>query len=295
MKSSRRDFLRLSAISGTTICLRPFKTFNIISEAGKFLEKIGISTTITNNKILEAAGYSFVEEYVRGFLVPNESESVFEQKLALLKTSKLPIEACNSFLPGDLKCVGPSPALEEIIKFGETSFRRAKLAGIKTIVFGSGGARSIPEGFSAKEAKNQFVSLCKQLATAAKKYNVVISLEPLNTRECNFINSLIEGAEIVQAVNHENFRLLADIYHMLMENESPSNILKYGDLIYHTHIAEKTGRSAPGVHNEDFIPYFRALKQANYKGRMTIECSWNNLEEQVRGAFSAMRSQIDSV
>jgi sugar phosphate isomerase/epimerase len=194
-----------------------------------------------------------------------------------------------------MKCVGQAAAHQEILKFGETSFRRAQIAGIKIIVFGSGGARRIPEGFSAAEAKQQFVSLCKQLAPLALKYNVVISLEPLNTRECNFINSLAEGAEIVQAVNHESFRLLADVYHMLMENESPSEIIKYGDLIYHTHIAEKTGRSAPGVHNEDFTPYFWALKQANYKGRMTIECLWNNIEAQASGALSVMRSQIDTL
>ena len=104
MNPSRRDFLRSSAITGTALCFRPFNALNLISEAGKFLERIGISTSITNNKILEAAGYSFVEEYVRGFLVPDEPESVFGQKLALLKTSKLPVEACNSFLPGNMKC-----------------------------------------------------------------------------------------------------------------------------------------------------------------------------------------------
>jgi sugar phosphate isomerase/epimerase len=293
MKPSRRDFLRLSAITGTAICFTPFKTLDIFSEAGKFLERIGISTSIANNKILKTTGYSFVEENARGFLVPNEPESVFEQKLALLKASTLPVEACNTFLPGDMKCVGPAAAHQEILKFGETSFRRAQTAGIKTIVFGSGGARRIPEGFPADDAKQQFISLCKKLAPLAMKYNIVISLEPLNTGECNFINSLAEGAEIVQAVNHKSLRLLADVYHMLMENESPMEIIKYGDLIYHTHIAEKTGRSAPGVHKEDFTPYFRALKQANYKGRMTIECSWINLEEQAAGALSAMRSQID--
>jgi sugar phosphate isomerase/epimerase len=194
-----------------------------------------------------------------------------------------------------MKCVGPAPAHQEILKFGEISFRRAQMAGVKTIVFGSGGARSIPEGFPPKEAKVQFISLCKQLAPLAKKYDVIISLEPLNTRECNFINSLAEGADIVQAVNHESFRLLADIYHMLMENESPYEIIKYGDLIYHSHIAEKTGRTAPGVHNEDFTPYFRALKQVNYQGSMAIECSWNNIEEQAPGALAAMRSQIDNL
>jgi sugar phosphate isomerase/epimerase len=295
MKPSRRDFLKLSAITGTVLYIRPFKALNLFSEAAKFLERIGISTSITNNNILAASGYSFVEENVKGFLIPMESEIVFEQKLTALKASKLPIEACNSFLPADLKCVGPAPFHEEILKYGETSFHRAQMSGIKTIVFGSSGARAIPGGFSGEEAKHQFVSLCKQLAPVAKKYNVVISLEPLNSRECNFINSLAEGAEIVQAVNHENFRLLADIYHMLVENESPSNIIKYGDLLYHTHIAEKTGRSAPGVHNEDFTPYFRALKQANYQGRMAIECSWNNLAEQAPGALSEIRRQIGSL
>jgi sugar phosphate isomerase/epimerase len=295
MKTSRRDFLRFSAIAGTGLLLRPCNTFALASEAVKFLERIGISTGIANNGILATAGYSFVEENVRGFLVPAEADSVFEQKLALLKDSKLPVEACNSFLPGNLKCVGPTPLHEDILKFGETAFRRAQMAGVKTIVFGSGGARTIPEGFSRDEAKKQFISLCKQLAPFAKKYNVVISLEPLNTKECNFINSVAEGGEIVQAVNHENFQLLADIYHMLMDNESPSNITRYGHLLYHTHIAEKTGRSAPGVNKEDFTPYFKALKDVKYEGRMAIECSWKNLGDQAAIAINEMRSQLAAI
>jgi sugar phosphate isomerase/epimerase len=293
MKTSRRDFLRLTAVGGVALFTKPFNVFGLVSEAEKFLDRIGISTSITNSAILATAGYSFVEENVRSFLIPEQPESVFEQKLALLKESRLPVEACNSFLPGNLKCVGPAPSHEEILVFGETAFRRAQRAGTKTIVFGSGGARTIPVGFPMAEAKNQFITLCKQLAPVAKKYNVVISLEPLNTKECNFINSVAEGGEIVKAVNHENFRLLADIYHMLMENESPSNINKYGDLLYHTHIAEKIGRSAPGVNNADFTPYFKALKEVKYEGRMSIECTWKNLEEQASTALEAVRKQID--
>jgi len=295
MTTSRRDFLRYTAIAGTGLLLKPFDTFRIVSGKGIFLEKIGVATGIANSGILVSAGYSYIEEGVRNFLVPVEDESVFEQKLLLLKESKLPVEACNSFLPADLKCVGPAPAHEEILKFGETAFRRAQKAGVKTIVFGSGGARAIPEGFSREEARQQFISICKQLAPLAQKYDVVISLEPLNSKECNFINSVGEGGELVKSVNHENFRLLADIYHMLMENESPENITKYGHLLYHTHIAEKIGRTAPGINNEDFIPYFRALKNAGYEGRMSIECSWNNLGEQASSALKAMRNQLAQI
>jgi sugar phosphate isomerase/epimerase len=295
MNTSRRDFIRFTVLAGTTLILRPFSIYGVASEAGMFLEKIGVSTGLANNGILATAGYSFVEEAVRTFLVPAEPESVFEQKLALLKESKLPVEACNTFLPATLKCVGPAPVHDEILKYGEIVFRRAQMAGVKTIVFGSGGARAIPEGFSREEAKQQFISVCKQLAPLAQKYNVVITLEPLNTRECNFINSVAEGGEIVQLVKHENFRLLADIYHMLMENESPANITRYGHLLYHTHIAEKTGRTAPGVNNDDFRPYFKALKDVKYEGRMAIECSWKNLELQAGGALKVLRSQLAEI
>lgn len=284
-----------SAIAGTTIFLRPFNVFGIASGTGIFLEKIGVATSISNIGILASAGYSYVEESVREFLVPAESDSVFEKKLSLLKESKLPVEACNSFIPGNLKCVGPKPAYEEILKFGETAFRRARMAGVKTIVFGSGGARTIPDDFSREEAKQQFISLCKQLAPVAQKYNVVISLEPLNSQECNFINSVAEGGEIVKAVNHENFQLLADIYHMLMEKESPSNISKYGHLLFHTHIAEKTGRTAPGVNNEDLTPYLKSLKEVKYEGRMTIECSWKSLKEQAATALISLRNQMAAI
>lgn len=295
MNASRRDFIKYSAILGAGVIYRPFNSMAIAGEAPKFLEKIGISTKVENNGILFSAGYSFVEENVKNFLAPLEDETVFQAKLALLKESKLPVEACNSFLPGNLKCVGPAPLHDDILKFAETAFRRAEMAGVKTIVFGSGGARAIPAGFSKDEAKNQFIALSKKLAPVAEKYNVVISLEPLNTGECNFINSVAEGGEIVEAVNHKNFRLLADFYHMLREKETPSNLTKYGHLLYHTHIAENVGRTAPGVNKEDFTPYFKALMDSGYKGRMAIECSWKNLSEQAEPALKEMRRQLAEI
>jgi sugar phosphate isomerase/epimerase len=295
MKTTRRCFIRNSAILTSGFFIIPDNTSSLSSLAGNFLDRIGISTSISNNGILASAGYSFVEENVRNFLIPLDAESLFEEKLALVRQSKLPVEACNVFLPGNLKCTGQATLHEDILAYSETAFRRAKMAGVKTIVFGSGGARAIPEGFSKEEAKKQFISLCSKIAPVAKKYEVIISIEPLNKKECNFINSVAEGAEIVEAVDHKNIRLLADIYHMLMENESPSEILKYGHLLYHTHIAEKTGRAAPGVNNEDFIPYFRALKEVKYEGRMAIECTWKNLEDQAAPALKVIRNQLSSV
>ena len=126
----------------------------------------------------------------------------------------------------------------------------------------------------------------------AGKYNVIVSLEPLNSGECNFINSVAEGGELVRRIGHPNFRLLADIYHMKVEDESPENLIAYGDLLYHTHIAEEQDRAAPGVNHEDFTPYFIALKKAGYTGRMSIECRWKNQEEEAQKALQTLREQI---
>lgn len=295
MESSRRSFIKFSSLAGAALCFRSLDVSRLISASGMFLGRIGISTSITNSSILASAGYSYVEENAREFLIPTEPDSVFVQNLARLKVSKLPVEACNTFLPGTLKCVGPDAAHEQILKFSESTFQRAQKAGIKTIVLGSGGARKIPDGFSKEEATIQFISLCKKLATIAARYDVIISLEALNKNECNFINSLSEAGEIVKSVNDANFRLCVDIYHMLMENESADDILKYGQLLYHAHIAEKTDRSAPGVNNEDFIPCFKALKEVKYKGSLTIECNWKNLGDQAVLAKSYLEKQIGSV
>ncbi len=257
-----------------------------------FLSDIGVCTRFSNAGILSDNGYTYVEEGVRIFLIPDKSEEEFNKILAQAKKSPLPIRACNSFLPGSLKSVGAEAAHFKILKFAETAFRRAQIAGVKVIVFGSGSSRNIPDGFSREEARKQFIALCSAMAPIAAKYDVVIVLEPLNSKECNFINTVTEGGEIVNEVNHPNFRLMADIYHMEMEGEGPGSILEYGHLIKHIHIAEKEGRAAPGTHGDDFRPYFEALKKVGYKGRISVECRWNNFNSQVGTAIESLKKQI---
>ncbi len=257
-----------------------------------FLSKIGVCTNYKNAEMLSKIGYSYLEEGVGGFLVPLKSEEEFHEILTQAKNVGFPIKACNSFLPANLKSVGPNAVPNEILEFAETAFRRAKMAGVEIIVFGSGGSRAIPEGFSKVEARIQFIELCSKMGPLAKKYGVTVVLEPLNSKECNFINSVIEGGEIVKAVNHPNIQLLADIYHMMMDNESAESILNYGKLIKHVHVAEKEGRAAPGTHNEDLSAYYKALKQIKYKGKMSVECRWENLEAQAGKALETINHQI---
>jgi sugar phosphate isomerase/epimerase len=257
-----------------------------------FNPEIGVCTGLDNASMLAENGFDFIEAGVQGFLIPFATDEEFEAKLEAARNSPIPIKACNGFLPGRLKSVGPDAVHDQILAYAETAFRRAQMVGIEYIVFGSGASRSIPEGFDPAEARKQFIDLGKALGPVAAKYDVTIVLEPLNLKEVNFINTVMEGGAIVEEIDHPNFLLLADIYHMLMDEEGPESILKYGHLIKHVHVAEKEGRAAPGTHDEDLSAYYQALRDVRYRGRISIEGRWQDMEAQAAKAYETIKNQL---
>jgi sugar phosphate isomerase/epimerase len=295
MKITRRDFIMNSVLLGTGILASSKVSPAMSSFPVIFEPQLGVCTGVNDSTLLSTLGYSYIEEGVRTFLVPEKTDNEFMKNLVLAMQSTLPVKACNSFLPGEMKSVGPEADHAAILKYAETAFCRARKAGVEIIVFGSSGSRKIPEGFSRDESRSQFISLCSNMAPIADKYKITIVLEPLNSGECNFINSVAEGGEIVKAVDHPSFKLLADIYHMKVENENPGNIIKYGQFLRHVHIAEKEGRSAPGSHGEDFSPYFKALKSIGYKGCISVECKWLDLEKQAPLAIKTINKQLGKI
>ena len=297
MASNRRAFLKTAAL--TTAGFSLLKT-NLLAESfstsgKKWNLTLGVCTDIDKHSFLSGLGYQFIEESVGRFLRPAEDDNAFRDQYAKLQSSALPIVSCNNFIPGTLKSVGSETHHEEILKYAETAFQRAQKSKIRHIVFGSGGSRRIMDGWDATRASAQFTDLLKKMAPIAKKYNVIIVLEPLNKGEVNFINSLAEGAEIVYAVNHPNFRLLADVYHMMRENETADEIIKYRKIIRHCHIAEKEVRSAPGIKGDDFRPYLAALKKIGYRGGLSLECRWNDFDAEVTLGIDYLKKQIGQV
>ena len=263
----------------------------LFSDASGATPLWGICTSVNNAKAMKAAGYSYVEERVRGFLVPTEPDKVFEEKLAAAKKMPLKVYSYNSFIPGSLKSTGPQTNHDEILKYAETAFQRARAAGSKIIVFGSGGSRNLPEGFPYDKATKQFTELLKRMGPIAAQYGITVVIEPLNRKECNFINSVKEAVDIAKDVNHSNIAVLADFYHMARENESPESIRYAGKLLKHCHMAEPKGRKMPGTNSYDFTPYFKALKDIQYQGRVSLEGKWDNFDKQLPEVIAYLNAQ----
>ena len=218
------------------------------------------------------AGFDYFEWSVQTFLQPLAEASAFEQARAAVKAAPLPCPVCNCFLPGELKVTGPAVDNAALDAYAATACARAATAGVDTIVFGSGAARQVPEGFDRAEAERQIVAFLKRLGPVARRHGVVIAIEPLRTAECNILNTVAECARLTRRVDDPAIRLLVDGYHWASNAEAEADIVAAAPLFRHMHVATRANRRAPGAEPCEAVPRFlRTVRQIGYAGRLSFE------------------------
>jgi sugar phosphate isomerase/epimerase len=243
---------------------------------------------------LAGAGFDFIELNVQQHLMPLADDATFEPEMARIKSASLPTIAANSFVPASLKIVGTNVHGDALEGYAETAFARAQALGIRSIVFGSGGARQIPDGFDRDEAWEQLLSFGRMIGPRAQAHDVTVVVEPLNvTRgECNVLTTVGESARYVKQVNHPNVRLLADAYHWGLDNDSFGELVASGPLLRHVHIATVEHRLPPGFEDCDFTGFFHALWLGGYDGPVSIESRWDDVAAQAAAAFAGLMGAV---
>lgn len=257
--------------------------------------ELGIIVPLEQDSLAYASGFRMLGESVGRMLSPSLTGEQFADNLQRIKKAKCKVVLCNIFFPGNIKIAGPDVNETRVLGYADSVFSRAKTAGIGLIVLGSGTARRIPDNYDTTKAKRDFVALCRKLSVVAARYEIMIALESLQSAETNFLISLNSAAEIVRSVNHPNLRLNADIFHMLRQGESPQSIIDAADILIYCEIAEKQSRSLPGVVGDDFKPWLRALRKANYKGHIFIEGNSNDLRKDMPLSFKWLTLQLQEV
>ncbi len=257
------------------------------------LPAIGVVTDMENDSLARAAGFAWILETTPKILSPrNVSDAEFDSLLEVIPTLSVPLYGCNIFIPGDLKVVGPNVNESAVLAYVDTVLERAQRAGLTVITWGSGSSRRVPEGFDRVTATAQFVYMGRKVAEVAERYGITLVLENLNSTECNFITSVPEALAIVRAVDHPNFRLCVDIYHMLVDGQPASDIVGVGPYAAYCELAEKEERTPPGVHGDDFTPYLGALHREGYSGNIMIEAKWGDFEDEAGEAYDVLVRQV---
>lgn len=241
--------------------------------------KVGYCTSLKNADAAKAAGFDYVE--VSATEVAALSDAEFDAAAAHAKQIGMPTPAANLFVPQTIKVVGPEVSLEQQTAHLKKVMSRLSTLGVEILVFGSGGARRVPDGFDRDEAWKQLVDFSRRAAEAAKADGITVAIEPLRKQETNIVNTAAEGLELVNAVNHPNFQLMIDFYHLASEHEDPAIVLKAKDHLRHLHVANPNGRVFPQRWDEfDYAPFFANLKAIGYDKRISMEGSTPDLAAQ---------------
>lgn len=105
----------------------------------------------------------------------------------------------------------------------------------------------------------------------AARYGVPFIYEPLNRYETNLINRLADGAGFLESHSLENIVLLADLFHMNIEEADPSAAIRGAARhIGHVHYAD-SNRRAMGFGHTDPNPIMAALREIGYTGYLSAE------------------------
>lgn len=262
--------------------------WHALAVQGPSTVRVGYCTGLKNLEAAKAAGFDYVELSATEMAALSDAD--FDAAVAKIKAVGIPTPAANLFVPAAIRLTGPQTDPDAQMAHVKKVMSRLSKVGVEVIVFGSGGARRVPDGFAKDAAFKQLVDFGRRAANEAKPYNITIAIEPLRTQETNIINSAAEGLELVQAIDHPNFQLMIDFYHLASEHEDPSIVLRAKDHIRHLHTANPQGRVFPLKWEEyDYAPFFANLRAIGYDKRISVEGSTKDLAAEAPQSIALLR------
>lgn len=254
--------------------------------------QVGYCTSLKNVPEAKAAGFDYVELGTTEIAALSDAD--FERTLHDVAQIGLPVPAANLFLPAALKVTGPAVDVDQQLLYVRKAFGRLSRLGAQIVVFGSGEARRVPDGFPNDDAFRQLVAFGKRIAPEARSRGITVAIEPLRREETNIINSAAEGLGLVEAVDDPNFQLMIDFFHLAREGEDPAIVLRAKDHIRHVHMANPIGRVFPLSWDEyGYEPFFATLRQVGYRQRISVEASSKDVAADAPRAIALLRRAFE--
>lgn len=98
-----------------------------------------------------------------------------------------------------------------------------------------------------------------ELGEHARQYSVPLLFEPINRYETNLITSITAGLDLIAALSTPNVKLLADLFHMNIEEVDVAKSLEScGPHLGHLHFVDSNRRPA-GLGHLDYRPIAAVL------------------------------------
>ncbi|MBL4768020.1 MAG: sugar phosphate isomerase/epimerase [Rhodobacteraceae bacterium] len=125
--------------------------------------------------------------------------------------------------------------------------------------------------FSQEEEDAHLSEATIQICTMAASHSLNVAFEILNRYESHQIRTVAEGLALLNIVGVDNLSLLADAYHMNIEEASPAAALLEGGSSIGLYHAADSNRCAVGEGHTHFASQFAALDEIQYSGPIILE------------------------
>ncbi|HPN35345.1 MAG TPA: sugar phosphate isomerase/epimerase [bacterium] len=273
MPIDRRDFFKMSAITGAAV------TLPIAACTGKMPRPVttavlkpscqdGIApgeTIVAKLDFIEKCGFVAVEIGGRGL-----ADRIGEYQNALRGRSLQVSAICAGFTG-----VPISDKEEERKEFVRSIKELLALAG----ALGAVGVIAVPAFNSQpqlphKEAREVLLQMLPEIGEHAVKNKAVLLLEPLNRKEAYFLRQVADAASICRDADHPGIACMGDFWHMTWEETSDMGaFISAGKYLRHVHIASRKRRKMPGEDEGDnYVDGMRGLKMIGYQDYISLEC-----------------------
>jgi len=221
---------------------------------------------------MERYGFEGIEVWGRD--IPQRVEEI----KSALSSSKIKFSTICAGFPGDLLGSDRKSRTDAMEGIRERLKICAELDGVGIVTVPTFGGPKISDLYpwrpDVQEVEKQIlIEECKVLGEYADEVGAHLILEPLNRYETHFVRRLEQAVEICRAVGREHVKIMADFFHMSIEEaDIPASIKKAEGYIVHVHLAD-SNRLLPGHGHTDFKSGFAALKKIGYRNFMALECS----------------------
>lgn len=131
------------------------------------------------------------------------------------------------------------------------------------------------------------------LGEHAKQRGTVLLYEFLNRYETNLLTRVADSVEFLRTLQTDNVKLLADLFHMNIEEVSVPAALKRGaGFIGHVHFVDSNRRPA-GCGHTDFTPIAEALSAIKFDGYASAEAfPWPNSDAAAQATIESFKAHF---
>lgn len=246
-------------------------------------DPIGIEKT----EMIAKTGYDYIELPMARLM--ELDDKAFNRLCKRVEKANIPCRSCSNLLPAHIKVTGVDADYDMLRAYLKKATQRAKQLGVSVLVFGSPASRNVVGDFPRETAMLQFIKTLQIMDEYADD-NLSFVIEHVCKLEGNLVYTVQEGCAVHEICRTKHIGVLADTYHMAIENEPIENIALAGSNLLHVHTANPAGRIYPASGDGvDYKKMMDVLKSINYCGGISVEAFTESPEADAAKALDVLR------